>query len=186
MMEMQTKTEPMEQETVDCEACETETADSPAAEAVAPVWQGASTADKLGYAAEVYGMPEEALVEALLQQSGDDGAGFEAFAAAKKQQNDEAVDARLVREFDELTAQVPDIRQVQDIPEAVVACAVRGEMSLTDAYLRYWYRVSRESERQKAAERQAADLTAGRMGGEFCERDPKETAFSRAFQKAIS
>ena len=151
-----------------------------------PVWQGADMADKLSYAALVRGMPEEALVDELLRQSGDDGARWPSHMQERRRRADDALTDRLAAEFDELTAQVPEVRQPEDVPDEVVQTAIHGGMTLTDAYLRRWYALSRRTAAEQASERRAAAQSAGRLGGAFDEPDPRETAFSRSFRTALS
>ncbi len=151
-----------------------------------PVWQGADMADKLSYAALVRGVPEEALVDELLRQSGDDGARWASYMQERRRRADDALTDRLAAEFDELTGQVPEVRQPEDVPDEVVQTAVRDGVTLTDAYLRRWYALSRRTAAEQESERRAAAQSAGRLGGTFDEPDPRETAFSRSFRTALS
>ena len=162
-----------------------ETGETGAAEAP-PVWQGANMADKLSYAALVRGVPEEALVDELLRQSGDDGARWPSYMQERRRRADDALTDRLATEFDELTVQVPEVRQPEDVPDEVMQTAIRDGMTLTDAYLRRWYALSRQTAAEQESERRAAAQSAGRLGGAFDEPDPRETAFSRSFRTALS
>lgn len=152
------------------------------AEETAPFWQGADIGDKLSYAASLYGVPEDALVEALLQQSGDDGARWQQHVETRRKQAEERTTGRLAAEFDVLSAQVPEFRQVGDVPQRVVDNAMKEGITLLDAYLREWYAANRQEQLQQAA----AARSAGPMGGTFEEPDPKESAFSRAFRSALA
>lgn len=151
-----------------------------------PVWQGANMADKLSYAALVRGVPEEALVDEWLRQSGDDGARWPQYMQERRRRADDALTDRLAAEFDELTGQVPEVRQPEDVPDEVLQTAVCSGMTLTDAYLRRWYALSRQTAAEQESERRAAAQSAGRLGGTFDEPDPRETAFSRSFRSALS
>ncbi len=154
--------------------------------ATPPVWQGADTADKLSYAALVRGVPVEALVDELLRQSGDDGARWASYMQERRRRADDALTDRLAAEFDELTVQVPEVRRPEDVPDEVVQTAVHDGVTLTDAYLRRWYALSRRTAAEQESERRAAAQSAGRLGGAFDEPDPRETAFSRSFRTALS
>lgn len=156
------------------------------AQEVVPFWQGADTADKLSYAAALYGVPEEMLIDGLLRQSGDSGAGWQQHLTTRRQKDEEATTTRLAAEFDELCAHVPEFRQVQDVPSSVVETASAEGITLLDAYLRQWYAIARQTAAEVAKEGEAAAQSAGSLGGVFEELDPKETAFSRAFRMALS
>ena len=78
-------------------------------------------------------------------------------------------------------AVVPEIRGVEDLPAGVLESAAREGIPLLDAYLRQWYATARQAQ----ADRQAAEQSAGSLGGVFEEIDPKESAFSRAFRKQL-
>ena len=151
-----------------------------------PFWQGADTADKLSYAALLYGVPEEELIDAMLRQSGDNGERWEGHITARREAAEQQMTDRLAREFDELSAQVPEIGSVQDVPREVAEAAADGKQTLLDAYLRRWYVLSREAAAQIEAQQSAAARSAGSLGGEFDEPDPKNTAFSRAFRMALA
>ena len=150
-------------------------------ETEAPFWQGADTADMLSYAAAVYGVPEEALVEGLLRHSGDDGGRFSAHLDGRRQQEQAALEQQMAEQFEQLAAVVPEIRGVEDLPVGVLESAAREGIPLLDAYLRQWYATARQAQ----ADRQAAEQSAGSLGGVFEEIDPKESAFSRAFRKQL-
>lgn len=154
-------------------------------EAEAPFWQGADTADMLSYAAAVYGVPEETLVQGLLQHSGDDGGGFSAHLDGRRRQEEAALEQQMAEQFEQLSATVPEIRRVEDLPDGVLEQAVQEGIPLLDAYLRQWYATARQAAAQEEAGRQAAAQSAGSLGGVFEEIDPKETAFSRAFRKQL-
>ena len=151
-----------------------------------PFWQGADTADKLSYAALLYGVPEETLIDAMLKQSGDSGERWEGHITARREAAQQQMTNRLAREFDELAAQVPEIGTVQDVPREVAEAAASGEITLLDAYLRRWYVLSREAAAQMEAQQKAAACSAGSLGGEFAEPDPKNAAFSRSFRMALA
>lgn len=151
-----------------------------------PVWQGADIADKLSYAAAVVGVPEDRLVEALLQHSGDDGTRWGAHIDERQRESEQRLTDRLAAEFEVLAAEVPAIRQVSDLSDEVIKTALSEGVTLLDAYLRQWYAASRQTAAQQASERAAAAQSAGALGGAFDEPDPKETAFSRSFRGALS
>lgn len=155
-------------------------------EAAAPAWQGADTADKLSYAAAVVGVSEDRLVEALLQQSGDDGTRWGAHIDERQRAAEQHLTDRLAVEFQVLAAEVPSIRHVDDLPDEVLNTALTEGVTLFDAYLRQWYAVWRQTAAQEASARAAAEQSAGALGGAFDEPDPKETAFSRSFRGALS
>lgn len=98
----------------------------------------------------------------------------------------EELTERLVAEFDELAAQVPEIRRVQDVPAEVLETAMREGVSLLDAFLRRWYAAERQAAAQRERQQQAAAQSAGRLGGAFDALDPREAAFSRSFRTALS
>lgn len=150
-------------------------------ETEAPFWQGADAADMLSYAAVVYQVPEEALVEGLLRHSGDDGGGFAAHLDGRRRGEQAALEQQMAEQFEELAAMVPEIQKVEDLPPGVLEQAVEAGIPLVDAYLRQWYAAARQAE----TDRQAAERSAGALGGVFEEIDPKETAFSRAFRKQL-
>lgn len=154
--------------------------------AIPPAWQGADIADKLSYAATLFGLPEDALVEELLRHSGDDGSRWQTHLDVRRQNAREGLTERLTAEFDELSAQVPEIRQVKDVPAEVLETAMSEGVTLLDAYLRRWYAAARKTAEQQERQRQSAAQSAGSLGGVFDEPDPRETAFSRSFRVALA
>lgn len=147
-----------------------------------PVWQGADTADLLSYAALVRGVPEAALVEELLCQSGDDGARWESHLHTRRRQSEAQQVERLAAEFAVLSAQVPEVQHMEDVPDTVFQTALEQHITLCDAYLRQWY----AAQQQVQAQQQAVAQSVGALGGAFEQPDPRETAFSRAFRTALA
>ena len=80
-------------------------------------------------------------------------------AAAQKEKDDLA--KKLADEFLKLREEIPDIAQFQDLPQSVVDMAVKKNLSLMDAYLRYQYIESKKTSAAKAAQESAAKASPG-------------------------
>lgn len=91
----------------------------------------------------------------------------------------------LQEEFEQLKQEVPELKALNDLPEAVLREASEQKLPLLDAYLRYRWReqqaVAAERERQK----RTGEQTAGSLYTGSTRRNPASDAFSRAFEQAL-
>lgn len=91
----------------------------------------------------------------------------------------------LQEEFEQLKQEVPELKALNDLPEAVLREASEQKLPLLDAYLRYRWReqqaVAAERERQK----RTGEQTAGSLYTGFTRQNPASDAFSRAFEQAL-
>jgi hypothetical protein len=92
---------------------------------------------------------------------------------------------RLAEEFFELREEFPALHSPEQLPDAVLDLAVKKNIPLFDAYLRFRYeeekRVRREEERRRQA---AADAVGSLMQGE-ADANLEQDAFLRAFRTAL-
>lgn len=91
----------------------------------------------------------------------------------------------LQEEFEQLKQEVPELKALNDLPEAVLREASEQKLPLLDAYLRYRWReqqaVAAERERQK----RTGEQTAGSLYTGSTRQNPASDAFSRAFEQAL-
>ncbi len=96
---------------------------------------------------------------------------------------DEAAE-NLADGFLQLQKEIPELKEITDVPEAVLEMAATENVSLLDAYLRYRFQeeraVLRETERQQRVALQAAGSLSGGTRAA-----PAADAFTRAFEQAL-
>ncbi|MBR7092574.1 MAG: hypothetical protein IKI50_05245 [Clostridia bacterium] len=102
-----------------------------------------------------------------VRQCGGNTATADRLLTAERQadeaQRQEQLTNRLATGFLELSRLCPDVRDLSDVPETVLADAVCSGRELTDAYLRYRWRENRRIEQADLARRTAAASSAGAM-----------------------
>ncbi len=98
----------------------------------------------------------------------------------------DALTQRMAEELEQVQTEFPEVRELSDLPPAVIAEASEQGISLFDGYLRYLYRNSRRAASQRNAEEKAAAASTGSLRGEaeaVDRHDDQSAAFSTAFRK---
>lgn len=96
----------------------------------------------------------------------------------------EELKERLANGFLELSKEFPDdFKAFKDVPKSVVDSAVKNNISLLDAYLRYERRERMKSEAAKAKQAEAAKQSTGSMRSQTENRDPAIEAFLEGFRR---
>jgi len=146
-----------------------------------PAWRGASTADKLAYAAQLLGVDADTLLEELLARQEGAADGWQAFSRQMAARADEALTARLAEEFEALCRMVPDITSVDQLPSSVWETAVQQGIPLTDAYLRFWYQEHQKAAEEARRQQQNAGNSTGPLSGVYEPPQVELEMFNRAF-----
>ncbi len=94
--------------------------------------------------------------------------------------------ARLALEFLELSAAVPDIQTVEQLPDEVLAAAVDEGRTLLDAFLRFRLAEENRIRCQRQREQAAADGAVGSLAADADRPVPEQEAFTRAFRAALA
>ncbi len=98
----------------------------------------------------------------------------------------EKTEQRLADDFLQLHSEFPDrFVYFKDVPSAVVESAVRENLPLLDAYLRYQHREARRAAAQQARQAEAAARSAGSLSGMQHSPDTELNSFEQAFNTAL-
>lgn len=100
-------------------------------------------------------------------------------------EREETLLSRLTEEFDVLRAQVPAVREPDQIPAPVLQAAVDEGISLFDAYLRYAWAEYRRAEEAREAAGRAAACSAGRLEDRPDQPGTEQEIFSAVFREAV-
>lgn len=107
-------------------------------------------------------------------------------AQREEQQERNQLQQRLADDFLTLSREVPDkYAKFADVPAPVVEAAVKENISLLDAYLRFEHRETHKSEAERSRQAQAAGRSAGSLGGDRGSPAPELDSFERAFHRAL-
>lgn len=110
----------------------------------------------------------------------------EAESRLEAEQEQAALEQRLADEFVRLTEEMPgQFDAFTDVPPAVVDIAVRSNVSLMDAYLRYTFYEQRRAEAVRERQAQSAGRSAGSLGCAGHMPEPEMDSFERAFHTAL-
>lgn len=179
-----------------------------------PVWEppDGTPEERRLFLAEEQGLSEEGLLEQLCRDAakrvgqrcldecgGDVTAAREAYtrywtareAAGRERrqraetEREETLLSRLTEEFDVLRAQVPAVREPDQIPAPVLQAAVDEGISLFDAYLRYAWAEYRRAEEAREAAGRAAACSAGRLEDRPDQPGAEQEIFSAVFREAV-
>lgn len=91
---------------------------------------------------------------------------------------------RLAAEFETLAELAPEAGTVEELPDEVLRAAANG-LTLTEAYLRFWYAESRRAAEAERQERRNAAASAGSLRDAAIEPAPAQEAFCQSFRAAI-
>ncbi|MBQ6706528.1 MAG: hypothetical protein IJN07_03340 [Clostridia bacterium] len=91
----------------------------------------------------------------------------------------------LQEEFEQLKQEVPELKALNDLPEAVLREASEQKLPLLDAYLRYRWREQQAVEAERERQKRTGEQTAGSLYTGSTRQNPASDAFSRAFEQAL-
>ena len=93
---------------------------------------------------------------------------------------------RLAQEYIELSREFPGkFSEFKHVPQSVVNEAIKQNISLMDAYLRFQHREGAKTQKAKTQQEAAKQSSAGSMAGESDHADPDFSDFSAAFHSAL-
>ena len=95
------------------------------------------------------------------------------------------VTARLAEEFLVLAEEFPQFTAPGQLPDGVLEMALKQDIALLDAYLRYRLQEEKKVAAALESRQQAAKQSAGSLSRGTAERPPEEDAFLRAFRAAL-
>ncbi len=99
--------------------------------------------------------------------------------------SEEAVEA-LADGFLALQQEIPTLQSIEQVPETVLETAVKENIPLFDAYLRYRWREQQAIAAEQARRERTAACSAGSLQTGALRAAPVSDAFARAFEKALS
>ena len=106
--------------------------------------------------------------------------------AREERQERDRLQKRLADEYVALSGEIPGrFSRFADIPDPVIREAVKENISLLDAYLRFEHRESQKSEAERAKQADSAKRSAGSLSGEQTAPEPDLDSFERAFHRAL-
>lgn len=95
------------------------------------------------------------------------------------------VHCRLAEEFIRLSEEFPDLRDPDELPDAVLDTAVREGIPLLDAYLRFRWQEEKRIASAARHQQEAAQRSAGSLQQGAEDPQPGQAAFLRAFRAAL-
>lgn len=102
-------------------------------------------------------------------------------AEAERTKQQETIAAQLK----ELKAEVPSIKSVDDVPNAVLQLAETKNIGLLDAWLRYQHSENRRIERAAQKQQEAAKASTGSVASEPETKNKVNETFSNTFRNAL-
>ena len=108
---------------------------------------------------------DEELVEKLMElEHGKAKKAYEAMLQAQEnaeKEEKDGINTRLANEFSELQAEFPEMKEFKSVPKSVVDVAVKKNISLYDAYLRYKHTENKKQANSAAVQTKAAKAATG-------------------------